>query len=253
MLFSKTGMQKPKHKRPVQLALPLRRGRRGGARRGAGRKRRPGSLLPPGRPGVSHLARAELKPAHPVHVTLRLRSGLASLRRKAVASVVFAAFRAVKGEARSPGRSRVVHFTLQSNHLHLLVEARGKVALARAIQGLAVRLARAVNRKWGRRGTVFADRYHARSLRTPLEVRRALVYVLNNHRRHFTPPGAIRPFDEFSTAAYFDGFTRRIPRWPKQGFVPPREPPVAPARTWLMRKGWRRHGLVAPTESPSPR
>ena len=79
---------------------------------------------------------------------------------------------------------RVVHYSVMPNHIHLLVEAVDGVALARGTQGLSIRIARALNRILGRRGRVFADRYHARILRTPLEVRRALAYVLNNARRH---------------------------------------------------------------------
>jgi hypothetical protein len=62
-------------------------------------------------------------------------------------------------------------------------------------------------------------------------VRRALIYVLRNHHRHATGPGRPAVFDAFSTAAYFDGFATRIWRWPRDGFVPPDEPPVTPAET----------------------
>jgi putative transposase len=53
---------------------------------------------------------------------------------------------------------RVVHFTVQSNHLHVIAEARDAMALARGVQALSIRIARAVNRVLGRRGPVFADR-----------------------------------------------------------------------------------------------
>jgi REP element-mobilizing transposase RayT len=67
---------------------------------------------------------------------------------------------------------RVVEFSVQSNHVHLLVEAEGAASLTRGMNGLEVRLARRINRALGRSGAFFADRYHARSLRTPTEVRR---------------------------------------------------------------------------------
>jgi len=195
---------------------------------------------------VSHLRRPEVKARHPVHVTLRLAMGIPSLRQKALARLVFAAF----GAARAQGGARVVHFSVQSNHVHLLVEADGEKELARAMQGLSIRLARRLNGRLGRRGSVFSDRYHSRVLRTPLEVRRALVYVLNNHRRHHTGQGRPSLIDPFSTAAYFDGFTV-APRRPGSGFVPPEEPPVAPPRTWLLQTGWRRLGLLRPDEVPA--
>ena len=213
----------------------------GGRRKGAGRK-------PNGaKAGVSHLKRPVLNARHPVHVTMRLRQGLPSLRHKPLAGLVFTAFHVAKVQL----GVRLTQFSLQSNHLHLIVEAEGRRALSRAMQGLAIRLARRLNGHLHRRGAVFSDRYHARILRTPLEVRRALIYVLQNHRRHHTGPGRPSRFDVFSTAAYFDGFKVPIPRWPRSGFVPPVEPPVAPPQTWLLRTGWRRHGLLAPSDAPA--
>jgi hypothetical protein len=96
---------------------------------------------------------------------------------------------------------------------------------------------------------VFAERYHARALRTPLEVRRALVYVFHNHRHHHTGAGRPSFFDPLSTAMYFDGFTVAARR-PRHGFIPPEEPPVARASTWLLRVGWRRRGLLSLRDVP---
>jgi REP element-mobilizing transposase RayT len=229
-------------KQPIQLALPFRPW--GGRRKGAGRKPKGGRGADWKR-GPSHLKRPPLDPRHPVHVTLRLRKALPNLRRKALATVVFDAFRA----ARERLDARLVHFTVQTNHLHLIAEAKDERALSRAMQGLAIRLARQLNRRIGRHGAVFAERYHARALRTPLEVRRALVYVFHNHRRHHTGAGRSSYFDAMSTAAYFDGFTFR-PRWSRHGFIPPEEPPVAPPDTWLLRVGWRKRGPLTARDLP---
>jgi REP element-mobilizing transposase RayT len=161
-------------KAPVQLPLPLRTW--GGRRSGAGRK-------PNGpKAGVSHLRRPTLKARHPVHVTMRLCGGLPSLRHKPLAGLVLSSFHAAKERL----GARLVHFSVQSNHVHLLVEVDEHRALSRAMQGLATRLAKRLNHRLGRRGAVFADRYHSRALATPLEVRRALVYV-QAHRRTRTP------------------------------------------------------------------
>jgi REP element-mobilizing transposase RayT len=177
---------------------------------------------------------------------MRLCKGLPTLRQKALVALIFAAFRV----ARQRHGARLVHFTVQKNHIHLIAEAAGERALSRAMQGLAIRLARRLNGRLERHGAVFAERYHAHALRTPLEVRRALVYVFHNHRHHHT--GAGRPcfLDAMSTAAYFDGFTFR-PRWPRHGFIPPEEPPVASPDTWLLRVGWRKRGALSPRELPS--
>jgi hypothetical protein len=108
------------------------------------------------------------------------------------------------------------------------------------MQGLSVRLARALNKLWRRKGKVFADRYHARCLRTPREVRSAIAYVLHNARRH----GAqVHGPDEYSSGPWFDGWTRPVVH-------PERSSPVASAKSWLLRVGWRRHGLIRPDELP---
>jgi hypothetical protein len=144
---------------------------------------------------------------------------------------------------------RLVHFSVQSNHVHLLVEADDHHALSRAMQGLATRLAKRLNHRLERQGAVFADRYHARALKTPLEVRRALVYVLHNYRRHTVAPGRPSGFDPLSTAPYFDGFASSIAHPPST--APPGVRPAALPRTWLLRIGWRRHGLLGALDVPS--
>jgi REP element-mobilizing transposase RayT len=193
----------------------------GGRRAGAGRE----PAGPRGR--VSHDARPAHDARHPLHATLRTIDGLPSLR----ARRVFAAVRAAIAAA-SAARFRVVEFSVQRNHLHLLVEGDDRSALVRGLQGLAIRVARAVNRVIRRRGGVFGDRYHARALKTPNEVRRALVYVLQNWRKHgFRGLG----IDACSSAAWFRGWARPLPQ-------PSMSSPVARARTWLLATGWRRYG-----------
>jgi hypothetical protein len=136
-----------------------------------------------------------------------------------------------------------LQFTVQADHVHLLVEAEGTSTFRGGIQGLAIRVARAVNRALGRRGRVWGDRYHARMLRTPREVRNALVYVLANWRKHV--PGA-RGLDPCSSARWFVGW--RNVEAAITGAVP-----IASARTWLARVGWRRHGLIDVADAPSVR
>jgi REP element-mobilizing transposase RayT len=215
-----------------QLELPFRS--RGGVRKGAGRK-------PAGaKAGVPHARRAEFKARHPLHVTMKVRQGLPSLRQRGLASLLFAAFRAAKQRL----GAKLVHYSVQSNHVHLIVEAEGQRALSRAMQGLAVRLARRLNARIGCRGQLFSDRYHARALRTPLEVRRALLYVLQNHHHHARILRA-PSLDSLSSAPYFDGFGQGHPM--HRGH----DAPVTEPSTWLLRIGWRRHGLIGRDERPS--
>lgn len=210
--------------RPKQLAFTIRT--HGGRREGAGRKRQGA------RANVPHRRRPVLDARHPVHLTLRAGALPASLRDPPA----FAALRcALAGSTDAP---RVLHYSVQRDHLHLLVESDVPSRFGRAVQGLAIRIARAVNRALGRRGRVFVDRYRARALRTPREVRHALVYVLQNWRKHgFRGRG----FDPCSSAEGFDGWTR--------GATVARARTVA--RTWLAHWGWRRLGLLDPDERPA--
>lgn len=204
----------------------------GGARRGAGRK-------PSGtRARVSHGIRPKHRAGDPLHLTARLRAGLPSLRRKDARNAIAGAFHG----GRERFGFRLTQFSLQSNHLHLIAEAGDGRALSRGMQGLLVRIARALNALWKRRGSVFADRFHARALRTPLEVRAALVYVLQNAWHHGVRlPG----LDPFSSGAWFDGWRTKRAR---ANALPPI---VSAARTWLLCAGWLRHGRIGLEESPT--
>jgi hypothetical protein len=158
---------------------------------------------------------------------------------------VFPAVRASLAAA-SRATFRVIQFSVQNDHVHLIVEAEDREALSRGMRGLATRSARAVNRTLARRGRVWADRFHARPLRTPREVRSALVYVLMNFKKHWRGPIASSSIDRCSSAPWFDGFRRSTV---SQG---ERSAPafLAHARTWLARVGWRVHGLIGIDEGP---
>ena len=168
---------------------------------------------------------------------MRAREGLPSLRSDKLVS------EAVRGALAKAHKSafRVVQYSVQSNHLHLIVEAADTETLSTGMKGLTVRMARAVNRALGARGSVFAERYHSHELRSPFETRNALVYVLQNWRKHGAPEGA--GFDPQSSAEWFDG-------WSERPTVHDPDPIVAEPRTWLVRVGWRKRGLIRPDERP---
>jgi putative transposase len=221
-----------KMRRPKQLVLARTAGW-GGRRKGAGRRPIEGRRRP-----VVHRARVGHKGAHPVHLTLRARTGLPSLRGANVFSAVREALRAA-----SSVYFQVVQFSVQSDHLHLIVEARDSESLGRGARGLVIRVARAINRALGRRGPVWGDRYHTRALKTPREVRSGLVYVLMNFRKH--RPWDRNRLDPCSSARWFDGFAGRPPPTLESS-------PVHPPRTWLGSVGWRRHGLLSVSDRPTP-
>jgi REP element-mobilizing transposase RayT len=176
-----------------------------------------------------------------VLVTVPLKRGLPRLRRTRERKALERAFHA----GRERFGFRLTQYSIQSDHLHLIAEADDRRALSRGLQGLLVRVARALNKLWSRTGKVFRDRYHDRVLRTPREVRHALAYVLGNARKHGLRilRGAV---DGFSSAPWFDG-------WRGEDMAPfewGSDCPVTRARTWLQRHGWRRHGLLDADEVP---
>src|SRR5207244_8054517 len=218
--------------RALQLSLPPPR-TWGGCRAGAGRKLTPGR-----RPSVPHRARPAHTAAHPVHVTLRSGRAVRCLRAGRVFLAVLRALAASSHEG-----FRILHFSVQDDHLHLIVEADDTRALGRGLRGLAIRVARAVNRALGRRGAVSGDRYHARALTTPRAMRHAIVYVLLNRWKHCEGE---RGLDPCSSAPWFDG-------WREVVATVPAAAPVVRARTWLAAVGWPRHGLVRIDDRPRRR
>ena len=218
----------------AQLDLPLRRW--GGARKNAGRKPKNGIAA-----GVAHGTRGSLSRNHPVHVTMKLRSGLPPLRRAAEHEALRAAF--TKGKKRFG--LRLTHYVILNDHVHLVVEAAHRDSLRAGLQGLAIRIARALNKLWRRKGKVFADRYHDHVLKTPREVKNALAYVMGNATKHAAAGRMVQqphPIDRFSSAPWAsDCFEERFT---VRG-IDITMRPVADATTWLLRVGWRRHGLLA--------
>jgi putative transposase len=177
-----------------------------------------------------------------MHATLRLRDDVPDIR---VRSVYLAIEEAIRAGCDRFGM-RVVQHSAQGNHLHFVVEADDERSLSRGMQGLAIRIARAINRAVGRRGKVFTDRFHGRDLGTPTEVRNAILYVLNNARHHSAKAWPPRRVDPCSSAKWFDGWAVEVECLRLDG-----PSPTTTAKTWLLRVGWRKLGLLDPAEVPA--
>jgi len=221
-----------KMRRAVQLELAMPR--HGGARKGAGRKKRSAETVP-------HTARPVIDRDHPLHLTIRMARGVWNLRSQR-------GFRAVKAaldQEKRRGELRVVHYTVQGNHLHLVAEAADRLTLTRRMQGFGVRLARSVNAMMGRRrGRVSAERYHVHVLRSPREVRNAIRYVLLNHVKHGMLVGrAGLMVDPYSSGPWFAHWPSNARRAPWSLVTGP--PPLSEAESWLLLTGWRRAGSIA--------
>jgi len=217
-----------------QLSLAAR-GRHGGWRANAGRKAKPAGQH------KGHRARPVLASRFPVHVTLKVLEDAPNLRRRHC----FEALRTAFAKGRDRFGFRLVHFTVQGNHMHLICEAKDKESLTRGMQGLSIRVARKLNARANRKGRLFAERYHARILRSPTEVRNALAYVLNNTRHHASRDVTYARdwVDEKSSAPSFDGW-----KWPPRSQIS--ADCTTNASTWLLSTGWRLRGLIAPDEVP---
>jgi REP element-mobilizing transposase RayT len=244
-----THMARPR-KRHVQMPLHLRT--HGGARPGAGR--------PAKGPRASerHAKRPTLLASQPVHVTARVARDLGSLRTRDMYKAIRWATIAVAAR----DNFRIVHLSIQGDHLHLIAEAGDRMALARGMQAFEISAAKHVNRTASRRrgrrrrGSVFPDRYHARILNSPKSVKRAISYVLNNWRRHREDrSGRARSWlvDPFSSAISFPGWLELASShlmWKR----PPTYEPLAVWRpkTWLLRLGWQRAGAISALDVPGP-
>jgi len=205
----------------------------GGARNGAGRKKlRAKSNVP-------HRKRPKHSRSNPVHATLRAIRGLPSLRMKPAFAIIRTA---LKDCAEREG-FRINCYSVQRDHLHLIVEADDKRTLASGLKSFEIRVAHRLNAFFHRRGAVFGDRYHAHELKNPREVRNALRYVMLNWAKH----SAQRGFDPYSSALAFDGW--KPPHLMR--LIAPREVCVAPPTTWLLARGWKSAGLIGMDERPA--
>jgi len=215
-----------------QLELPFLS--RGGARKGAGRK--PAGV----KAGVSHARRPGIQATASA---ARHDEDPARASESQTESTCFARAFGISRSKTSPrSAARAVFDSKQpsSSHCRSGGEARAfaRDARARGAPGSSLEHTNRAARR------VFADRYHSRPLRTPLEVRRALLYVLQNHRHH-TRAARVAQLDPLSSSPYFDGFSEG------ESAHRSRDNPTAEPSTWLLRIGWRRHGLLGRHETPA--
>src|SRR5262245_52942374 len=198
--------------------VPMEFPQHGGRRRGAGRKRA-------GRSRVPHRVRPKITRRDPVHVTLRVLDDVGRLRRRWAYQAIRSALLRVHERA----DFRVIHISIQGNHVHLLCEANDRTALSRGVSALKISAARKLNRARGRTGSVFSDRYHAEILTCPRQARNALSCVLNNSPRHAEDRGTT-----WKLAPYSSAISYRDWREAPEGFAVPvgHEPlPVHPPRS----------------------
>jgi REP element-mobilizing transposase RayT len=233
-----------------QIAMVFRT--HGGKRTGAGRKSKGKRAC------AKHEARPEHDRRHPVHVTIRVVGDISSLRRRDM----YLALRDATIVTAKREDFRIVHMSIQRDHIHLIVEADGKEALSRGVQGFSISAAKQINKAIAARGghrrtgRVIGDRFHARPLTSPRAVRNAIAYALNNWRHHGEDRvGVARSWkiDPFSSGAVFAGW-QELEGSP---FLWPLRPTYHPLlvyrpRTWLLRSWDRFYPLISVREVPGP-
>ena len=225
----------------------------GGKRKGSGRK-------PKGkRAGSAHQGRPEVKPNQALHVVLRVVPVVGSLRRRDM----YRAIREATIVAAIRERIRIVHISLQRTHVHLLVEAEDKRALARGMQGFTISAARNINTLLGndryrrRRGSVFADRYHLEVITSPTRAHHALSYVVNNWRKHGEDQHGLAAtwlVDPFSSGISFPDWQElegKAFMWPMRETYDPLF--VRRPESWLLREGWKLCGPISARDVPGRR
>jgi REP element-mobilizing transposase RayT len=198
---------------------------------------------------VWHRKRPEISGDTPIHIAIRVRKGTIKLRPRRVFRIVRAALVAASQKI----FFRLVEYSVQRTHLHLIVEADDKFALSRAMRSLSIRIAKRINQVMGTRGVRIPERYFMSVLKTPLDVRTALQYVLNNYRRHEAQFGRrCREgwIDPCSSAIWFNDWThapRRsrdpCPDLPRGNTLP---------RSDMLRDGWKAWGRIDPSFVPGP-
>lgn len=201
----------------------------GGKRKNAGRKRR--STF------ASHVRRGRINRQTPVHLTLRLRDGLTGLR----SEKFLAQFRKAAVGATKKGL-RILHYSLQTNHFHILAEADNNQILANAMKSLVTCLAIWLKKMWRRKGSIFSERFHSRILRTPTEVKRVLRYILLNYARH---AGVSARIDYYSSGHAFSKWqellnelTDLIREQVAQEVDPDNSRGLSQPESWLASVGW---------------
>ena len=227
---------------------------RGGARPNAGRKPK-GAYA-----GAPHTRREPIDRRQPQHVTIRVSSAVGWLRN-------FDTYRAIRRALRKVMTSqpsfRIVHFSLQNTHIHLICEANDKRVLAKGMQAFQISAARHLNAAISRRrrkkhtGNVFTDRYHTEALGSVRQVRNAIAYVLNNWRRHHVDASSVFQLfagrlDPYASGLAFAGWRELVPE--REQIYPPdyEPPPTREPRTWLLIAGWTKAKSISMFEVPGP-
>jgi REP element-mobilizing transposase RayT len=147
---------------------------------------------------VYHRSRPELPKAKPVHVTIKTNKNvIPNLRSK----VLYKQIRQSMKRARILG-IRIIHFSVQRDHVHLLIEADNKQQLGESMRVLSISLTKRLSHVLKRKVKALKSRYHLHVLKSLQEIKNAKNYILSNGQKH----GTSDAHDFYSSAISFSDF-----------------------------------------------
>ncbi|MDD4973652.1 MAG: transposase [Bacteriovorax sp.] len=130
---------------------------------------------------MRHTSRPHLSKACSLHLTVKIKKIKAELKNKSVLSILKRAIL----NARKQGL-KVIHYSLEYDHVHLLIEADNNHILSKGMQSFGVTISKAINRMRKLKGGVYKHRYHFRKISSPRQLKNVLNYIFNNGIKHKT-------------------------------------------------------------------
>lgn len=127
--------------------------------------------------GIRHTSREEIFKPSPLHLTVKLKR--ADIQNKVVLRILkHAIYR-----SRLQGL-RVIHFSLEHNHVHLYAECESNFVLGKAMKAFGVTFVRRVNKLKKIKGQLYKYRYHLRVLKSARDAKNVINYILKNGIKH---------------------------------------------------------------------
>lgn len=154
-------------------------------------------------PGIRHTARPVLTKPSSLHLTIKVQKIKADIKNKMILTMLKKAIL----NARRMGL-KVIHYSLEYDHVHLLIEADNNVILGKGMQSLGVTLSKAINRTKRIKGRVYKHRYHFRKINSARELKNVMFYIFNNGVKHGASKSLNTIYNSFSAEIKFPLFTK---------------------------------------------
>jgi REP element-mobilizing transposase RayT len=141
-------------------------------------------------PGIRHTERPLIKKPSSLHLTIKVEKIKADIKNKTVLSILKRAIQ----NARKQGL-RVIHFSLEYDHVHLLIEAENNTTLGKGMQAFGVTFSKAINRVRKTTGKVYKHRYHFKAITSPKQLKNVMSYIFKNGVKHGTSKSMLNGYN----------------------------------------------------------